>query len=244
MPYDNPLIARIGNHLMAPEREALIRLTRQTRAFAARQDIAGEHARETMVRVLMEGMACRYKMMPCGRRAVTGYVLAGEFCDLGVLVTGKSNSSIASVTPCQVAEIPLAALTELMSRPGVIRALFQAAISENLILREWLAHMGQELSEKRVARLFCELRARLERVGLFRNGELDLPLTQEELGEALGISTVHVNRVLQRLKADGLIWLHGRTVTIPDVARLDAYADFEPDYLAPNGAILLADSIQ
>jgi CRP-like cAMP-binding protein len=193
-----------------------------------------------MVRVLMEGMACRYKMMPCGRRAVTGYVLPGEFLDLGAVITGKSSCSVGSITPCQVAEIPLSALTELTTRPGIMRLLFEAAISEGMILREWLAHMGQELSEKRVARLICELRMRLERVGLFRNGALELPLTQEELGEALGISTVHVNRVLQRLKGDGLIQLHGRTVTIPDIARLEAFADFEQGYLGDNSPAILA----
>ncbi|HWB96447.1 MAG TPA: Crp/Fnr family transcriptional regulator [Bryobacteraceae bacterium] len=226
--------------MQTPERETLARFTRQTRAVPARQDIAGEQARETMIRVLMDGMACRYKMMPCGRRAVTGYVLPGEFLDLGVIATGKSSASVASLTPCQIAEIPLAALTEVMGRPGVMRALLSAAIAESMILREWLAHMGQELSEKRVARLLCELRLRLERVGLFRNGDLELPLTQEELGEALGISTVHVNRVLQRLKIEGLIRLHGRTVTIPDVARLEAFADFEPDYLRDPAADILA----
>jgi CRP-like cAMP-binding protein len=240
MTHDNPLLARLSAYLEGPERDILVRLTQQTRMVDARHDIAQENARETVVRVLMKGMACRYKMMPCGRRAITAFILPGDFCDLAVLTSGRTSAAVVSATNCQLAEIPLAAMSELMERPGMMRALFHTAVAERMVLREWLAHMGQELSEKRVARLLCELRVRLEAAGLSHDGELNLPFTQEELGEALGISTVHVNRVLQRLRIDGLIRLHGRTVIIPDVAELEIFADFEPDYLKPSMAPLPA----
>jgi CRP-like cAMP-binding protein len=240
MSNSKPLSARLGVYLQSQDREAIMRLARQARSFPARQDIARENAPETIIRILTEGMACRYKMMPGGRRAITGYVLPGDFCDLGVFVSGRSGACIASLTPCRVAEIPLALMTELLARPGVLRALFEMAVAEAAILREWLANMGQELSEQRVAHLICEMRKRMEAAGMAQDGELHLPLTQEELGESVGISTVHVNRVLQRLKADGLIQLHGRTVTIPDLARLETFAEFEPGYLEPHAAALPA----
>jgi CRP-like cAMP-binding protein len=231
MGMNNPLIARLGKMLSLEEAEILVRATRTSTAIAARQSIGRDGEELSGIRVLMEGVACRVRAMPGGRRAIVGYVMPGEVCDLSAVLSGKRRNGILSLTPCQVAEIPRNVFTELCARTSFLRALLAMAAGEEAILREWLANMGQERADRRVAHMLCELRLRLEAAGLCRNSVLHLPVTQEELGESLGISTVHVNRVLQKLRADGLIQFRGRSMVIPDVGKLEAFAEFDPGYL-------------
>jgi CRP-like cAMP-binding protein len=228
---NNPLIARLGKMLSLEEAEILVRASRTSAAIAARQPIGRDGEEPAGIRVLMEGVACRVRPMPGGRRAIVGYIMPGDFCDLNAMLSGKKRNVILSLTPCQVAEIPRNVFVELCARASFLRALLAVAAGEEAILREWLANMGQERADRRVAHMLCELRLRLEAAGLCRNSVLHLPVTQEELGESLGISTVHVNRVLQKLRADGLIQFRGRSMVIPDVAKLEAFAEFDPGYL-------------
>jgi len=230
----NALISRLGKLLSPEECESLVRSLRHSVAMASRENIVRDGDEIVSLRVLMDGIACRTRSIPGGRRAIVGYILPGEFCDLNAMITGQRHHTVVSVTPCRVAEIPLAAFTELCTRPGILRAFLWAAALDEAILREWVANMGQETADHRVARLLCELRVRLEGIGLSRGGELNLPITQEELGECLGISTVHVNRVMQRLRADDLIRAKGRMMVVPDIKRLEAFAEFDPSYLAPQ----------
>ena len=227
----NPLVEKFERKLSAAERDLLIRLTRNPVAVAARQDIVHDGEEVHGLTVLMDGIACSQRLMAGGRRAITGYVLPGSFCDLGGLLGGKIGHGVFSLTPCMVVEISATGLAELTSHPGLMRMLLSAALTEKSILREWLAQMGQEMSDRRVAHLVCELRARFEDTGMADGDGFKLPLTQEELGESLGISTVHVNRVLQRLRSDGLIHMLGRVVSLPDIVRLETFAEFTPGYL-------------
>jgi CRP-like cAMP-binding protein len=227
----NPLITKLGRMLSPEECDSLTRAMRHAVAVPPRQSILRDNEEASSVRVLLEGVACRVRPMPGGRRAIIGYVLPGDFLDLNAVLTGKRLSGIVSLSPCLVAEIPRPVFGELCARTTFLRALLWLAASEEAMLREWLANMGQERAERRVAHLICELRVRLEAVGIFRNGELNMPVTQEELGESLGISTVHVNRVLQKLRSEGLIRFRGRALIIPDVAKLEAFAEFEGSYL-------------
>jgi CRP-like cAMP-binding protein len=227
----NPLLEKLGTSVNEEERELLVRLTRKSVPVEARQEVVRDREGAPALHVLMAGMACRYKMMPGGRRAITGYVLPGDLCDLTRALTGNSGHCVVTLVPSIVAEIAPSAVTDLMTRPGILRAMLQFAVAEKACLREWLANMGQELSEKRLAHLLCEFHHRFAAAGLARHGEFQLPLTQEELGESLGISAVHVNRVMQKLKNEDLIRARGRVMLIPDVGRLEHFAEFDPGYL-------------
>lgn len=206
-----------------------------SRKVAAREDIIREGEVPENVNLVLEGIACRYKVLPNGRRAIVAFLLPGDFCDLHVAILDHMDHTIGALTPCTIAEIPRTTIEDLTANwPRIARALWWATLVDEGILREWLVNMGQRPSDRKLAHLFCELQARLALVGLATENEFPLPLTQEELGDTLGLSTVHVNRVLQQMREDGLIRLQGRTVSIPDLARLKEFGEFNPNYLHRN----------
>jgi hypothetical protein len=107
--------------------------------------------------------------------------------------------------------------------------------TDEAIARAWMANISQQPADKRTAHLLCELRHRLALVALADQYRFPLPLTQQDLADALGISVVHVNRVLQGLKRLGLIRSDDHEIFIPDLGRLEQFAEFNPDYLHPGG---------
>jgi CRP-like cAMP-binding protein len=131
-----------------------------------------------------------------------------------------------------VAYIPRRTIEEITKgHPRINRALWWATLVDESTLREWLVNMGRREAAAQMAHLFCELLLRLQTVGLATENDFDLPVTQDELADTLGLSAVHVNRVLQQLRQDGLISLEGKRLTIHDVERLKAFAGFDPSYL-------------
>lgn len=204
----------------------------RTRRFQAREDIIRQGDRPASVNLLLSGWACRYKMLEDGRRQVTAYFVPGDICDLKIFLFKHMDHSIAAITQAEVAQIPvdvMEGLTEHRSR--LARALWWCSLVNEAVEREWIVNLGRRDASERLAHLCCELFHRLRCVGLTNGNSFHLPLTQAELAEALGISPVHVNRSLQELRADGLIRLEARTLSIPDLARLEQAALFNPDYL-------------
>lgn len=230
----NPLIAKLsgGRPLDPQDRARLDEITARRRAIAAREDIICEGDPPADVHLIMDGFACRYKLLPGGRRSIMAILIPGDFCDLDVAILNQMDHTIGTLTPCSLVEIPRDTVRELTHQhPNIANALRWATLVDEATLREWLANMGQRAADRQMAHLFCELRLRLEVVGLADSANLHLPLTQEEMADVLGISTVHVNRVLQQLRETGLVQLRGRNVHIPDLARLEKFAEFNPDYL-------------
>ena len=126
----------------------------------------------------------------------------------------------------------------MTERPALARALWWAALVDEATLREWLVNIGARPAEERVAHLLCELLLRLKTIGLASDNSYEPPLTQAELADTTGLTNVHVNRVLQRLRGDGLITLRGKRLVILDVERLNAFSGFTPNDLhlaQPNG---------
>jgi len=185
---------------------------------------------------VLEGMLCRYKLLSGGKRAVVAYLLPGDFCGPHPEIGGPSDHGIGCLTPATVAIAPHHLLQEsLTADPLLARHLSAALHIESAIQRQWLANMGCP-SDRRLAHLLCELRARLARVGQADEDGYHLPLTQHELSEAVGISTVHVNRVLQHLKDMGLARIIDHRVIIGDLALLETFAEFDPAYLGIDAA--------
>src|SRR6185503_3116772 len=180
---------------------------------------------------VLEGILCRYKL--CGeRRAVLSYLLPGDFCGPHPDFDGVMDHGICSLTPATVAEVPHHLLDDCLDNTSdLTKALSQLLFAEVRTQRQWLANMSLP-ADKRMAHLLCEFRARLAQVGLADEHSYALPLTQQELGEALGISTVHANRTLQHLKDLGLVRIMDRRVVIGDLAHLEQFAEFDDSYLA------------
>ena len=230
----NPLILRLrhGPDLDAGDRALLGDFSKFNRNLEPQQDIVRAGDVAAGVHLILEGFAFRYKLIDDGQRQIIGLLLPGDFCDLQSVVLGPSDHYIAALTACTVADIPQERIDSLVFRDSrLARALWWATLVDESILREWLASMGQRSADKRIAHLFCELLLRQQLVGAAGEHDCPLPLTQPMLADILGITTIHVSRILRDLRLAGLIQLKDRRLNIPDVGRLRTFCDFDPSYL-------------
>lgn len=229
-----PLIRKLENFapLCGDDKRALDALVaREVKRYGAREDVIHDGDRPEHVHVVLDGFACRYKTLEDGRRQVTAYFVPGDFCDLHVFILCAMDHSIGALTPCTVSLVPRGAVLGLLARPALARALWWATLVDEAVLREWVVNVGRRDAHERVGHVLCELHLRLQAVGLADGGACELPLTQADLADALGLSIVHVDRTFQRLRAEGLIELRGKHLTILDAARLRQAALFDPNYL-------------
>jgi len=230
----NPLIAKMAHSVVLTHADEglLEQVAARTRRVRAGQDIVVEGVKPDFVRVLTEGYACRYRVLKDGERAILSILLPGDFFDLHVQVLGYMDHSVTAISDCEVAEIPQEAMKSLQDRsPRIMKALWWATLVDDAIWREWLLNMGRRPAEQQMAHLFCEVLARLQACGQVVGNEFPFPLTQEQMGDVLGISTVHVNRVLQGLIKQGLVIRQGRRITLPDPAEVAQFCGFDAVYL-------------
>jgi len=162
--------------------------------------------------------------------------VAGDLFDANVFILEAMDHSVAAITRLVYAEIGAADFEGLMRQsPRLTQALWWNELVNAAIAREWTINVGQRNAYERIAHLLCEMYVRLGSVGLTRDQGCDWPLTQNDLADATGLTPVHVNRTLQDLRRDGLIELHGRRLTVPDLAALAVAAMFNPNYLHLDG---------
>jgi CRP-like cAMP-binding protein len=202
-----------------------------TRTVGRDRDLVREGDHSPQCIVLIEGFACRYRTLSDGRRQIVSFHIAGDFLDLQGYLLERLDHGIATLTPSKIGQIPHSAIEELLESTTIARILWRETVVDGAIHREWLVNVGRRTAYQRVAHIFCELVTRLQAVGLARNGICDLPLTQGELADATGLSTVHVNRVIQELRRDGLITLRGRIFSALDWNGLKRAAEIDPFYL-------------
>lgn len=217
--------------LPTDDRRLLNDVIREPRSVGPRVDLIAEGDAPADVHLILEGFACRYKMLRNGTRQIMAYLVPGDFCDLHIFILKTMDHGISTLSRCNVVGIPRSRVLELTERPAIARALWWAALVDEATLREWLVNIGSRPSEERIAHLLCELLLRLRAVGLADGGKFELPITQAEIGETMGLSTVHVNRVLQRLRRDGMITLKGKNLVILDEEKLKAFSGFNQNYL-------------
>lgn len=232
----HPFVRKIENvalfALSAPERDALARLPMQVAEFDARQDVVLEHDRPKRSFAVLSGLAATYKTTQDGRRQVVAYHVPGDVPDFQSLHLEVLDFSIGAVTNLRVGFVQHDALREMFSaHPRLGDAFWRTTLIEGAMSREWMLNNGRRESFSRMAHLFCELMLRMEVVGLAANRSCPLPLTQYELGDALGISSVHVNRILKELRERGMITLSGGRLTIHDWGALKKAGEFDPTYL-------------
>ncbi len=218
--------------LTREEQQAIRDLVSDTVRVAADKVIvrAGATLKESMI--LLQGWAARAKDLPSGQRQFAEIHVAGDFTDLHSFTLKRLDHDVVSLTPCVLAIVPHERLTRMTERlPHLTRVYWFATNLDAAIHREWALSLGRRSAISRMAHLFCELLVRLEIVGMTNGNSYDFPLTQVELGESLGLTSVHVNRTLQELRRLGLIEVENRRVNILDVEALKGVAEFDPAYL-------------
>jgi CRP-like cAMP-binding protein len=204
----------------------------RVRSVGAREDIVSDGHRPTEVSLITEGFACRYKLLGDGRRQILAFLIPGDICELNAVLLGPMDHGIAALNRCQIAMIPHKKLFDIIEKyPRLALALWASSMLDAAIYRQWLTSIGRSSAYARIAHLLCEVWCRLEAVGLTHGGSYELPVTQTDIGDAMGLSTVHVNRTLQELRADGLITLHSNVVVLLDWKRLQTVGEFDPSYL-------------
>lgn len=229
----DPLTRKLENFapLSGEDRRLLADAVRQSRRVGARTDIIQEGEQPEDVHLVLEGFACRYKIVPDGRRHIMAYLVPGDLCDVHVFILKEMDHSIGTLSACRVVDIPRARILEMLERPPIARALWWSALVDEATLREWLVNVGRRPAEQRVAHLLCELLMRLQTVGLVNGDSYALPITQSDLAETVGLTLVHVNRVLQRLRGRGMITLRDKRLVINDATALKDFSEFNPNYL-------------
>lgn len=214
------------------DRDALSRLPLNIRTLPADVDIVREGDRPFECCLIIEGFACRYETTEQGRRQILSFHIPGDIPDLQSLHLEVMDDSLATLVPTRAAFIAHRAMFNLFrERPGLAGVFWRETLIDAAMFRRWILNVGRREAYARMAHLFCELFVRLKAVGLAEGGTIELPVTQAELGDALGVSTVHVNRSLQALRADGLITLTGGTLTVKDWDALVRAGEFDPTYL-------------
>lgn len=211
---------------------ALETITSRTRRYAARQDLIREGDEPGPMFVVLEGWACRYKILPSGTRQIMAFLMPGDACDLHIKLLAEMDHSIQTITTALVATVTRAEMQALMhDHPNVAAAMYSAQLVDEGIMRAWIVSMGRRSSIERVAHLICELYLRARSIGLTSDEEFALPLSQLVLADALGMTAVHINRVFKELRLAGAMALKRGSVTILDPSKLIQIAGFDENYL-------------
>jgi len=191
------------------------------------------------VYVNLDGWLFRYKILHNGRRQIMDFILPGQIFGLQACLFGRSLYSVATITETSLSTIPLGMLDNVFEQNlKLSKALLWSAVCEGAILGEHLTDAARRSAYERVSHLILELFTRLHAVGLTEGMTFVLPLTQELIGDALGLTTVHVNRTFRSLRADKLIAVEGQFVTILDFEALSLLSDFENSYLGESARII------
>lgn len=219
----NPLIRKLDKFIsLGPQDQlTLDHLCRHRRSIEANATLMHENARLSVVFVVLMGVAYRYRLLADGRRQILGYLMAGDMCDADFIISDRCDHSVGVLTDAVVAVIPIPELKSAIARcPRIGDGLVLASQSEEAVLRRWLLNVGQRHALQRIAHFLCEMSAQLHTAQCLPAGSLSMPLTQHELADTMGLTVVHVNRCLQRLRDEGLIAYGRKRVTIVDRDRL------------------------
>ncbi len=233
-PEHNPLIRKLDSifTLTDDERQALVSLSMQVLALKENQDIVREGDRPSRSCLVLSGFACAYKLTAGGKRQIVSFTIPGDIPDLQSLHLKVLDTGVSTISPCTVGFIQHEHLHDLCERYSRITAAFwRETLVDAAIFREWVTNVGRREGYQRMAHILCELLVRLRAVGLAEDHTCDLPITQSEFADALGMTTVHVNRIMQQLRGAGLIQTQGMRLTIPDWERLKEAGEFDATYL-------------
>lgn len=229
------LINKLENYLALSDadKQQLVNAVDRVEDIKPDQDIICVNEKPEYVHLILDGWACRYKLLEDGQRAIVAYLIPGDLCDIHIAMLDHMDHSVCSLTPLKIAYLSRNKVEEVFhNNTTLARAFFWSALIEESIMREWFANVTSRPADKRLAHMFCEIMMRYRAAGLTdRHDCIDFPLTQNELADAAGLSVVHTNRVLQRLRKEGMITFAHKRLEITDWERLKTFGDFDPRYM-------------
>jgi CRP-like cAMP-binding protein len=220
------------SQISVESRAALLDLSGMPQRVEVHRDFVrlGEELRHSCL--VMEGMVARFAQLDDGSRQTIGLHIPGDMVDLYSLMMPRAPSALQALTPCTILKIPHGILRDLaFGAPDIASAFWRDAVADGHLLAQWLVNVGRKNARSRVAHLICELAVRFTHIGRMRNGIFPMPLTQEQIADAVGLTSVHVNRSLRTLREEGLVTIARREAAILDWRSLTAAAEFDPAYL-------------
>ena len=218
---------------------ALLALPHVLREMRAGQVVVWDGDRPQSCCAMLSGFAFRHKMAVKGARQILSVHLRGDLVDIHNAMLRVADHNVQMLTDGEIAMIPIEEILALSAaRPRVAQALWYETLVDGAIFREWIVNVGRRDARTRIAHLLCELALRHEQAGLGDRLDYEMPMTQEQLADATGLTSVHVNRMLMSLRTDGLIGRGNRSVSVADWAQLAAAGDFNAGYLhIPDGVL-------
>ena len=218
--------------LSEADRQAVLGLPHRVRKLDAGSYIVREGDQPMHCTLLIDGFAIRQKVTGTGARQILAICIPGDAVDLLNMFLAISDHGVQMLTQGTVADVPRQALQDLiLTAPQVGAGIMQMTLIEASILREWVVNVGRRRARERIAHVLCEFAVRMQERGLDGTRSIELPMTQEQLADATGLTSVHVNRVLKGMEADGLISRRRRIVHFNDWRALQEAGDFSRRYL-------------
>jgi CRP-like cAMP-binding protein len=236
-----PFARKLGAFVALSDAEMLLldQLHSRRRSFPARRDMIHEGQVERSAYILASGWVCSYKLLPGGTRQIVDFQVPGDFLGLRSVLFRTADHNIEPITRVQASEVQVQDLLEAFNTaPRLAAAVLWAASRDEAMVVEHLVDIGRRDAKQRMAHFLLELGARLKLVGLATNEGYSCPLTQYLLADALGLSAVHVNRVLRELREDGLVAFQNGKVTFADYDGLVAFSEFDRHYLDHEGPLM------
>ena len=224
---------RLWVNLDAADEQAFLQLPHTTVAIERNKAVVREGDTVAHCWLVLSGFCVRLKYVGSGGRQIVSIHMKGDLVDLQNALLGVADHTVLTLTECQIAKLPIGPVRQLTdTHPAIKDALWHDTLVDGSIHREWVANVGRRDAPTRIAHLLCEFALKLDAVGLGEQLGYELPMTQDQLADATGLTPVHVNRVLRGLANDGLIErATPRSVVIGDWKRLTAAGDFRSDYL-------------
>ncbi len=238
---ESPLMRKLSAFvaLSGDDLETLTRFHQRRRTFQAGHELIHEGAKHQSAFILAKGWACSYKVLPDGERQIVDFQVPGDFLGLRSVLFRATDHSVEAVTGIEASEVLASDILDgFASAPRLAMAVLWAASRDEAMVVEHLVSLGRRSADERMAHLLLELGARLMLVGIGDKTGFDCPLTQYHLADALGLSAVHVNRVLRHLREEGLVTFQKGRVDFNDLPGLTRLADFDLDYLDQDGPLL------
>ena len=233
----NPLqglvdVLELRSILSDDDRQAILALPCTLKSLSPGSYAVREGEPPTGCGVLVSGFAYRQKLTGDGGRQILSIHLPGEALDFQNIFLNVADHSVQMLTRCQLAVIPRADIQRIVrSSASIGHAILVNILVDASIFREWVLNVGRRDAKSRLAHVLCELAVRLDAHGLAEDMGYHLPMTQAELADSLGLTPVHLNRVIRSLELDGLINRSKRDISFPDWERMRDIADFNDRYL-------------
>ena len=214
------------------DRQALLDLPYHQRTIEQGRYIVREGDRPPGGTLILSGLAVRHKVTADGTRQILSVHIPGDFVDLEGAMLKIADHNVQALTRCEIATVPQEAIIDIIDHyPRVARAMWVDTLIDGSIFREWIVNVGRRNARSAMCHLLCEFARRLEAAGLADEYAYELPMSQEQLADALGITPVHVNRTLRELDREGLIRRERRFIHIPDWEKLSHIGGFNELYL-------------